>query len=420
MRRGRSTSFDRRFFSTAATLATAALAACGGGAAASTPGVSGDTITVGVIASQSDAVAVIGVPMAAGIQTFFDALNAEGGVGGKYTVRVLVEDHVYANPSTSAQKYQKVKDAVAMFATVVGTDHINMLIPLLAEDSVMVVPASFDAEWVREPNVLPWGPPYQIWAMNGLSYFRSLPGNAAKVLCAMTLATGYGEAGLEGARHGAESEGYVLAASVTFKQDDQDFVAPITQLRNAKCDAVLLASLPGTTGRVLGAAAQAGFAPQWMLLSPGWLGAFVDSPLRDYLGKHAWVLFDGPEWGDTTVAAMRALLAARARFRPDQKPDLYFAAAWASAIATERLLAKAVELGDLSRGGIMRASAAMGTVSFEGAASDYTYGAASERVPPRTTSIFRVDPSNPIGLKALRVNFQSPAAERYVFAKKAR
>jgi ABC-type branched-subunit amino acid transport system substrate-binding protein len=420
MRPGRSTSFSARRRSATATFVIAALAGCGDGTAATTPGVSGDTITVGVIASQSDAVAVIGVPMTAGVQTYFDALNARGGIGGRYKVRVLVEDHTYANPSTSAQKYQKVKGDVAMFATVIGTDHINMLIPLLAEDSMMVVPASFDAEWVREPNVLPWAPPYQIWAMNGLSYFRSLPGNAAKHVCTMALATGYGEAGLEGARHGAEQEGYTIAATASFKQDDQDFVAPITQLRNARCDAVLLVSLPGTTGRVIGTAAQAGFTPQWLILSPGWLGAFVESPLRDYLSRHAWVLFDGPEWGDTTVTAMRELLVARERFRADQKPDLYFAAGWTAAIATERLLAKAVELGDLSRGGIMRASDALGTVSFEGAASDYTYGPAAERVPPRTTSIYRVDRSNPIGLKALQLDFRSPAADRYVFAKKAR
>ena len=403
---------------TTAILATTLAVACGGADAAPTPGVSGDTITVGVIASLSDAVAVIGVPLSAGIQTYFDALNAQGGVGGKYKVRVIVEDHTYANPSTSAQKYQKIKGDVAMFASVVGTDHIKMLLPLLDEDSLMVVPTTFDAEWVREPNLQPWGPPYQIWAMNGISYFRSLPGNAAKVVCAMTLATGYGDAGLEGMRYGAEKEGYEIAATASFKQDDQDFLAPITQLRNAKCDAVLLASLPGTTGRVLGTAAQAGFAPQWLLLSPGWLGAFVGSPLRDYLIKTTWVLFDGAEWGDTTVAADRAMLAALERFRPDQKPDIYFGAGWMSAMATERLLAKAVELGDLSRGGIMRASAALGTVSYDGASSDYTYGPASEREPPRTTEVFRVDPANPIGLKLVKSKAQSEAAKGFVFAKR--
>ncbi len=397
------------------------LTACGGGegdGARPTPGVSGDTITVGAIVPLSDAVAVIGTPMAAGMQVYFDALNARGGIAGRYKLKLLTEDQTYANPSTSAQKYQKVKDQVALFGTVVGTDHINTLLPLLAEDSVMVMPATFDSEWVREPMLFPWLAPYQIWAMNGVGYFLEAGGRAGKNICAMTLATGYGDAGLEGVTFAAEKMGFTVAATARFKQDDQDFVAPITQLRNARCDAVMLASLPAVTGRILGAAAQAGFAPQWIALSPGWHATMVSSPLREYLVKNFWVVFDAPAWGDTTASGMQAMEAAVARFRPDQKPDIYFGTGYAMALGVEALLARAVEMGDLSRAGILRASETLGLVSYEGLAGAYRYGPAADREPPRTTNIFRVDPEAPVGLRALRSGYGTAAAQEYAFARR--
>lgn len=401
-------------------LLAVALVACAGTDARPTPGVSGDTITVGIIAPLSDAVAVIGAPMSAGMQTYVDALNARGGIGGRYMVRLLTEDQTYANPSTSAQKYQKIKDQVAMFGIVVGTDHVNTLLPLLSEDSVMLAPATFDSEWVREPMLLPWGSTYQLWAYNAVAYYRTEGGGADKNVCAMALSTGYGDAGLEGVTLASEQLGFPIAATARFKQDDQDVVAQITQLRNARCDLVVLISLPANTGRVLGTAAQARFAPRWVTLSPGWHGALLESPLRDYLANNLWLSFDGGEWGDSTEAGMGEFLAARDRFRPDQKPDLYFLAGYTMGISMEALLAKAVELGDLSRGGIMRASEAMGPVSFKGMMGDYRYGPAAEREPPRTTNIFRVDPTNPMGLTAVRKRYSAPGAMAYEFTRTPR
>ncbi len=386
--------------------------ACGGERAQPTPGVSGDTITIGAIVPLSDAVAAIGVPMAAGMRVYFDDLNARGGIAGRYQVRLLVEDQTYANPSTSAQKYQKIKDQVALFGMVVGTDHVNMLLPLLAEDRVMLVPATFDAEWVREPMLFPFSPPYQIWAMNGAGYFLAEGRRTGKTVCAAALATGYGEAGVEGLTFGAERLGYTIGATVRFKQDDQDFVAPITQLRNARCDAVVLVSLPAVTGRVLGTAAQMGFAPQWILLSPGWHGTMVESPLRDYLVKNAWVAYDGQAWGDPSEG-MAQLLDATARLRPEQKPDIYYSVGWAISILVEALLAHAVERGDLSRDGIMRASETVGRISTRGFSGEYTYGPAATREPPRGISIFRVDPSAPTGLRTMVTGYETTASREY-------
>lgn len=408
----------RWFLSSVAVAGIGLLSACGE-AAKPTPGVSGDTITIGVIAPLSDAVAVIGTPITAGMETYFAAVNAKGGIGGRYMVKVLVEDQTYANPSTSAQKYQKIKDQVALFGLVLGTDHINTLLPLLAEDSVLVGPATFDSEWVREPFLIPWGSTYQLWAYNALAYYRETAG-ADKRICAMALATGYGDAGLGGVTMAAEKLGFEVAATVRFKQDDQDFVAPITQLRNARCDAVLLVSLPANTGRVLGTAAQARFAPQWITLSPGWHPAMLESPLRDYMRARLWVSFDGAEWGDTTAPRMAAAMADLQTYRPQQKPDLYFTAGYTMAIATEAVLAKAVELGDLSRGGIVRASEALGAVSFGGLIGDYVYGPADRREPPRATTIFRPDPANATGLSTIRKDYSHPGAAEVTFTRAPR
>lgn len=186
----------------ATTIALPALAACGGGEpAVRTPAVSGDTIHVGVLTPLSDAVAVIGKPMLAGLTTYFDQVNAAGGVGGKYMVKLVAEDITYANPSSGSQKYQKIKDQVAMFGMIVGTDQVNGLLPLLAEDSVIALPTTFDAEWVRNPHLLPWGTPYQLQAINGVGYALTDGGLSADKVCTMTIATGYGEATVEGVNH---------------------------------------------------------------------------------------------------------------------------------------------------------------------------------------------------------------------------
>jgi len=395
--------------------------ACGGAEASRpTPGVAGDTITVGALSPLSDAVAVIGKPIVAGLQAYVDRLNERGGVAGRYRVRLLVEDVAYINPSSSAQKYQKIKGDVAMMAQILGTDHINTVLPLLAEDSVVAVPTTFDADWVREPHLIPWGPAYQLSAINGIGYYLTEGGGAGKRVCALTIATGYGQAGLEGVEFAAKELGFEIAATARFKQDDQDFVAPITQLRNAKCDAVFLVSLPGVTGRLLGAAAQLGFAPQWIALVPSWAPSLAESALKDYYAEHLLLAWDGPEWGDTTVTGMREMLAALAKFKPDQKPDVYAAVGWNLGYIVHQTLERAVASGDLTRPGLLRAVEQLGTLSFDGMFSPYTYGAASARAPSRMASIFRINPAKPVGLELVKKNFESPAAEKFVFHAKAR
>ncbi len=390
-------------------------AACAGGAdAPSTPGVVGDTIFVGVITPLSDAVAVIGRPVAVGIQAALRQANERGGLGGRYMVKAIEEDITYANPSTGVQKYQKIKGDVAMFATVLGTDQVNGVVPLLGEDSLIVVPTTFDMAWVRQPNLVPWGPPYQVWVVNAAAYYLE-NGGAGKRLCSMVLATGYGEAAEEGLEVASEALGFEIAAQTRFRQDDQDFVAPITQLRNAQCDAVFLASLPGVTGRVLGAAAQLGYEPQWIAQSPAWAAALAGTPLRDYYARHLWLIVPGPEWGDMSVPGMADMLDAFAKYAPDQQPDIYALFGYVLGRTTLGVLEQAVAQGDLSRTGLLHALETLETIDYGGLSPTYRYGPAEAREAPRAVSIFRIDPDGPWATRAIVTAYSSPAAQQFRF-----
>jgi ABC-type branched-subunit amino acid transport system substrate-binding protein len=328
---------------------------------------------------------------------------------------VIAEDITYANPSSGSQKYQKIKDQVALFTSIVGTDQINGVLPLLAEDSILALPTTFDAEWVRNPNLLPWGVPYQLQAINGVGYAVTDGGYAGKPVCTMTLATGYGEAVVEGVDHLAKEMNITVAAKATFKQDDQDFVAPVTQLKNANCAVIMMASLPSVTGKVLGAAAQLGYAPRWVLSSPSYHHALAASPLKDYLSKTTWVSWDGSLYTDSTSTAMQAFLAAQKAYAPDQSPDLFYVAGYIMGYPVRATLEKAVASGNLSRTGIMQAAAAVATLNTDGLLSEWTYGAAAQRNPPRSGTIFKVDPTVPLSLAMEKQGVSVPAAVSFTF-----
>jgi ABC-type branched-subunit amino acid transport system substrate-binding protein len=396
--------------------------ACSGGGGEPTvhnPGIRNDTIFVGALVPQSDAVALIGKPILAGVEAYFAQVNADkGGVAGRYRLHLMAEDVTYANPSTSVQKYNKIRDQVAMFVPILGTDHVNVSLPLLAEDSLLAVPSTMDAEWVREPSLISVLAPYQIGVINGIDYWITAGDGKGKTLCTLVMSTGYGEAGEEGAQYAAKAAGTTVAVSAKFRPGDQDFVAPITQLKNAGCQGVVLTSLPSETGRILGTAAQLQFAPRWIATGPSWHVVLGESPVANYAKQHLWVSLDGGEWGDTTQAGMREQLRALASHAPAQKPDFYFTAGYIFAHSAVAVLEEAARLGDLSRTGIAKALTTLEVVRHGGLTGDYTYGPIETREPPRVTSILAIDPTKPGGYALVERDHGSETARAFVFEKR--
>lgn len=408
---------------------TLALVACGGageddsgsggsaGAPATAAGFDGKTIKLGVLTPLTGTVAVIGQPLTAGNKVFFDALNAEGGIAGKYKVELVQEDSQYKT-DVAVQKYNKIKGDVVAFTQVLGTAPTLAVLPQLRTDKILAAPASLDALWVREENLLPVGAPYQVQAINAMEYYFTDGGGAkTDTICTMIQDDVYGEAGQAGIDFAAEKYGFTVANTQKFKVGTENYAGQIGALAGAGCKMVFLVATPSDAAKVWGTAAQARFAPQWFGQSPSYTGALAKSAVAPYMQQSVLIVAEGTEWGDESVPGMKEMVAAATKYAPDQEPDYYFAFGYNQARAMTAVLEKAVELGDLSRAGILKASNELGTVKFEGLTGDYEYGPADTRNPPRSSTIFAVDPTKPFGLKKVKYNFTSDAAKEIEFAK---
>ena len=391
-------------------------AAGGGKAGAPKPaaGFDGKTIRLGVVTPLSGPAAVVGVPLTEGQQVWFDHVNSRGGIAGRYKVELVEEDSRFET-DTTVQKYNKLKNDVVMFAQVLGTANTRAVLPQLKRDRVMAVPGSLDAAWVREPNLLPAGGPYQLEAINALDHYVNDAGGRDKAVCSIVMDDAAGDAANEGVEFAAGKLGLELATKQRFRLGDKDVTGQVQQLKRSGCDAVVLQGTPGDAGTVWGTAAKLGFAPRWIGLAPTWIEPLAKSPLAAYLRKTTWIAHEGTEWGDGSVAGMNDMLARIRRFKPGQKPAFWFPAGYTLGRAVTALLEKAVERGDLSRQGLLEASRQLGTVSFDGLAGRYRYGPAGERDPSRTSTIFAVDPKKPVGLAKLKYNHQSRYAEQFEF-----
>lgn len=390
----------------------------GGGELANAPGFDGTTIKVGAITPTSGTVAVIGNPLTAGNKAYFDYYNAEkGGIAGKYKIELEVRDSGY-DPTKAGQEYASLKESTVMIAQLLGTPIVNAVVEQLTDDDVVASPASLDSFWVREPNLLPLGGPYQIQAINALDWYVTDGGGEGKKVCSLIQDDPYGEAGQEGLEFAAEQLDIDLGPAATFPAPPAaaDFTASIGQLQGEDCEMVFLVATPSSTGAALGKAVELGFAPQWIGQSPTWLGALGLSPLAPYLEKNFLVASEGVTYGDTSVPGMAELIRIKDTYAPDQQPDVYFNFGYLQAKVVVAALEKAVELGDLSHEGILEAITELGTLSFDGLSGDYTYGEAEDRVPPTVSSIFKVDLSNPTGLSVVAKDVEADFAKDFEFA----
>jgi len=335
-------------------------------------------------------------------------------VAGKYKVDLTIEDSQY-QVETALQNYDAIKGDVVAFNQILGTQIVKSILPRLKQEQFTGAPATLDSLWVHQKNLIPIGAPYQVEVANGMDYYLK-NGGQGKTVCAIAQDDEYGAAGLDGLTQASKTLKFKVSKTVRFATTS-DVSAQVGELADAKCDAVVLVSLPNDTGSIVTKMVGRNFSPQILGIAPSWLGGLENDPNNGaFLTEHYIWLGFGPQWGDTSVPGMAQLIQDQQQFAADQKPDTYFVFGYAQAWAMDQILEQAVKNGDLSKAGIKKASNQVGTLKFNGLIGDFKYGkSANDRNPPRDTTIAKAAVGQPAGLQIIASGYTSNAAKQVKF-----
>jgi ABC-type branched-subunit amino acid transport system substrate-binding protein len=380
------------------------------------PGFNGSTIKLGVITPTSGIVSVIGKPLTEGNRVYWEAKNAKGGVAGKYKVDLSIEDSQY-QVETALQGYDKLKGDVVAFQQILGTQIVKSVNARLKAEKGFAGPASLEGVWVKEASLMPTGTPYQVSMASGLDWYLKNGGQGKKV-CAMAQDDAYGASGLDGLTQAAKTLKVKVAKTVRFATGS-DTSAQVGELADANCDAVFLVITVADTGSIVTKMVGRNFSPQLFGQSPSWLPALANDPNNGafYQEHYIWLGYGAP-WGDQSIPGMAKMLADVQQYAPDQQPDIYFQFGYGQAWAMDQILERAAKNGNFSKAGITKASDQVGTLKFEGLGGDYKYGkSASDRNPPRDSTIAKAAAGQPNGLQTIETNYTSQAGNQVKFKK---
>ncbi|MCB0994214.1 MAG: ABC transporter substrate-binding protein [Acidimicrobiales bacterium] len=356
-----------------------------------TNGFDGETIKLGYLTDQSGALSIVGNPLLAGAQAYWDYVNDElGGVAGRYKVELVTGD-TKDDEAATVQEYQRIREDVVMVAEVLSTPPTQAVLEFLEEDGIIAVPGSLAAQWNKEANLLPNGAAYEFEMINLADWFvnESGLGSADSVACVVYVNDIYGENTLRGLEHAAAELGFEIAVSETIGRGDTDFTAQITALNDGGCEVVYAITLPSEQNAMLAAANSQGFEPVWLGALPSYINLLAAG--NQDLYTNMYVALDTPSFLDTDVPGMVDFLDRWGAYGSGD-PNTFHLSGYFQSIAVHALLEKAVSMGDLSHEGLQAALADLGEVELDGLADNYVYGTPENREPASASRIFHFDP----------------------------
>lgn len=409
------------------TVALIVVSACRLGGVKTAVGVEGKTIRLGEISPLTGAAAVIGKPLTRGHEVYFQYVNEVlGGVGKdlskdqRYKVELVTLDSQYL-PDVQVQQYNAMKDKVLMIAQSLGTAHTKAILPQIREDKILTGAATLSSEWLREKYVIPAGAPYPAQYINAAQHLKDQGVTPKAGIIYQD--DDYGAEGVRGLEFAAKQFGFSVVAKAAYKPTDTEFAAQISAMKSAGADHVFLTTIPGSTGRILGTAAALKYTPRFIGTSPAWAGVLAGtkdkpSPLLPLMQQSLWIVTDAQcAWGDVGKGCegMKELIDNHQKFGGDQPPDYYFIFGYTQARIVHQILEKAVADGDLTREGVVKAFESLKKVDMGGLLNPISYGTTcKEKIPATGSSIWSIDPSQPIALKLVKT-LDSPAVKQFPF-----
>ncbi len=386
------------------------------------PGVdqSTKTISVGLISALSGPAALIGIPLADGMEAYWDWSDAHGGIDG-WKIAPTLKDDQY-NPQVHVQVYNQMVSSVAMIAESFGSPTTSAIESSAESAGVLVGTAAQSSAFVNQSVNAVIGSPYAVDVANAMYYLTHTLGKANAKVGIIYQDDAYGADGVKGFDAAKAAYHFDDVGSASYAETATAFTSQALAMKNDGAQYVVLTAIPTAAANIIGDAALIGYHPQWILQGPAWSEYLMTStgvaggkptPVEPVMAG-AWVLGFEAAWGDMSVPGMAQFLAVQKAYFPKQVPDGYFMYGYCLAEMESDVLMKAIGAKNLSRAGILSAKENLGTVNFGGLIPSATY-TPSNGPATRMTDIGEVSLTSTGFLKLIQTYFESPAASSMTF-----
>ena len=352
---------------------------------------------VGVLNDESGPAAGMGRPFAQGLRTLAHQINSGESdlLPPGWRVRLVERDHGY-DPQRAVQQFEQTHHDVLFYLSVLGTPSVMALRPSLEEHDIIAFPASGSSLMAEHEHTPPSGASYRAEAMRGMDYLTESGQTSAQPRVAVIYQRDdYGQDGRQGWVEAAGRKGIQVVAQAGYRAGQTDFSEIVTTLREAEAEAVLLATLPDATARILTTATGQGYHPVWVGNSAAWSDRLYNSrALPEGALDNTRFVASGPFWGEDSsfVSEFTSTFDAYTQGRVPR--DNYVLAAYVAAQVPFEAFRRALARGDTSRAGYRRALRSISDFNMDGVMPeplDYT------RLPYQPTTLTRVlqpDPAN--------------------------
>ncbi|MFI0353302.1 ABC transporter substrate-binding protein [Actinomadura sp. 9N407] len=377
------------------------------------PGVTADTISLGVLTDLTGPIAVLGKPILHGNQLYVDELNTAGGVCGR-KVELVIKDHGY-DVQKAVSAYTEVEPQTLGAMTLHGSAITAALADQLTEDKVLTVPTSLASTLLSNPQLIIPGTTYDLQMITALDHLTKE--NKLKAGDKVGQIYFEGEAGnnaLQGARHAAQKLGLTLRAT-EIKVTDVDLTAQVTALKSEGAKAILVSTGPRQVASAASVAKSLGYDVPIVTSDPGWHPSVLQTPAAPALEANVLVFSSIGPLSAGTEAAKRLIDAYKAKF-PKDEPNAWVNWGYVSAKIYGEVLRKACADKDLTRDGLGRAVRGLQAIDSGGLFPTLDF---SKPGRPSSSQVYIGRPSRkaPGGLEVVKPFFGSDLAAGYQIPK---
>ncbi|MEU6021861.1 ABC transporter substrate-binding protein [Micromonospora sp. NPDC047134] len=249
------------------------LTACGAddapGSGEPVPGVTDTEIVVGTHMPLTGPASAGYSKIAPATKAYFDYVNANGGVHGRKITYKIMDDGY--NPATTQQVVRQLVLQDKVFAVINGLGtptHTGVLDFLHSNRVPDLFVASGSRSWDQPdkyPNTFGFNPDYTVEGKILATHVKStMPGSK---VCFLGQDDDFGRDALVGVEKVLGAGG--VTAKQTYVTSNTNVAPQIGAFKEAGCEVVILATVPGFTALSVGTAARLGYRPQWVVSNVG-------------------------------------------------------------------------------------------------------------------------------------------------------